>query len=111
MRSAVAGIPVRDLSRHRFRRRNGVPDDGAEQLLRHARLCFAPGLAIAVNTTLSAFAPKVAGRLFDQGVGYGVTFYFLAAWCFIGAVALIFMRNPGIAGLRAPVAAGGGVQR
>jgi MFS family permease len=25
------------------------------------------GLAIAINTTLSAIAPKVAGRLFDQG--------------------------------------------
>ncbi len=39
------------------------------------------GLAVAINTTLSAIAPKVAGRLFDQGVGYGATFHFLAAWC------------------------------
>jgi MFS family permease len=52
------------------------------------------GLAIAINTTLSAIAPKVAGRLFDQGVGYGATFYFLAAWCFCGAVALIFLKRP-----------------
>jgi MFS family permease len=52
------------------------------------------GLAIAINTTLSAIAPKVAGRLFDQGVGYGVTFYFLAAWCGVGAVVLFFMRRP-----------------
>jgi hypothetical protein len=52
------------------------------------------GLAIAVNTTLSAIAPKVAGRLFDQGVGYGVNFYFLAAWCFAGAAVLLFMRRP-----------------
>jgi MFS family permease len=51
-------------------------------------------LAIAINTTLSAIAPKVAGRLFDQGVGYGVNFYFLAAWCFAGAVVLLFMRRP-----------------
>jgi MFS family permease len=54
------------------------------------------GLAIAINTTLSAIAPKVAGRLFDQGVGYGVTFYFLAAWCFGGAVALIFVKRPSL---------------
>jgi MFS family permease len=54
------------------------------------------GLAIAINTTVSAIAPKVAGRLFDQGVGYGINFYFLAAWCFTGAVVLFFMRRPGI---------------
>jgi MFS family permease len=52
------------------------------------------GLAIAVNTTLSAIAPKVAGRLFDQGIGYGVNFYFLSAWCFAGALVLVFMRRP-----------------
>jgi MFS family permease len=54
------------------------------------------GLAIAINTTLSAIAPKVAGRLFDQGVGYAINFYFLAAWCFAGAVVLLFMRRPGV---------------
>ena len=52
------------------------------------------GLAIAINTTLSAIAPKVAGRLFDQGIGYAVNFYFLAAWCAVGAVVLFFMRRP-----------------
>jgi MFS family permease len=54
------------------------------------------GLAIAINTTLSAIAPKVAGRLFDQGVGYGVTFYFLSAWCFVAAVALFFAKRPSV---------------
>jgi len=54
------------------------------------------GLAIAINTTLSAIAPKVAGRLFDQGVGYGVNFYFLASWCFLGAIVLFSMRRPGV---------------
>jgi hypothetical protein len=43
---------------------------------------------------MSAIAPKVAGRLFDQGVGYATTFYVLAAWGFIGAVVLIFTRRP-----------------
>jgi MFS family permease len=52
------------------------------------------GLAIAINTTLSAIAPKVAGRLFDQGLGYGYTFYFLSAWCVVGAVALCVTRRP-----------------
>jgi MFS family permease len=54
------------------------------------------GLAIAINTTLSAIAPKVAGRLFDRGVGYAVNFYVLAAWCFAGAAVLLFMRRPGV---------------
>ncbi len=52
------------------------------------------GLAVAVNTTLSAIAPKVAGHLFDQGVGYGSTFHFLAAWGFVSAVVLLFTRRP-----------------
>jgi MFS family permease len=52
------------------------------------------GTAIAINTTLSAIAPKVAGRLFDQGLGYGTTFYFLAAWCFAGALLLYLIRRP-----------------
>ncbi len=46
-----------------------------------ALLC---GIAIAVNTTLSAIAPWVAGRLFDHGYGYQGICYFLAAWCFVG---------------------------
>ena len=54
------------------------------------------GLAVAINTTVSAIAPKVAGHLFDQGVGYGLTFYFLAAWGFISAVVLIFTRRPDV---------------
>jgi MFS family permease len=52
------------------------------------------GLAVAINTTVSAIAPKVAGHLFDQGVGYAATFYFLAAWGFISAVVLVFTRRP-----------------
>jgi MFS family permease len=60
------------------------------------------GLAIAINTTLSAIAPKVAGRLFDQGIGYGVNFYFLAAWCAVGSVVLFLMRRPAIVDSTAP---------
>ena len=63
------------------------------------------GLAIAINTTLSAIAPTAAGRLFDQGVGYGTAFYFLAAWCFVGAVVSSCLRRPDIARPHAPEAA------
>ncbi len=63
------------------------------------------GLAVAINTTVSAIAPKVAGHLFDQGVGYGATFYFLAAWGFVSAVVLIFTRRPVVTILAGPAAA------
>lgn len=52
------------------------------------------GLAVAVNTTLSAIVPKVAGHLYDQGIGYRGTFYFLAAWCIVGAAVLWFLKPP-----------------
>jgi MFS family permease len=58
------------------------------------------GLAVAINTTLSAIAPKVAGRLYDHGVGYGGTFYFLASWCFLGAIMLFLLRAPQPRGVR-----------
>jgi MFS family permease len=63
------------------------------------------GLAVAINTTMSAIAPKVAGHLFDQGVGYAATFHFLAAWGFISAVVLIFTRRPGAPATDGPVTA------
>ena len=52
------------------------------------------GIAIAINTTLSAIAPYVAGFLFDQGYGYAGICYFLAGWCFIGALVLFLIRKP-----------------
>jgi MFS family permease len=45
------------------------------------------GVAVALNTTLSAVAPKLGGYLYDQGAGYGGAFHVLAAWCVLGAVA------------------------
>ena len=56
-----------------------------------ALLC---GIAIAVNTTLSAIAPWAAGRLFEHGYGYQGICYFLAAWCFVGALVLFLIRRP-----------------
>lgn len=59
------------------------------------------GLAIAVSTTVSALTPKLAGRLFDLGLGYTLAFHALAAWCLTGAVALALMRRPVAAALGA----------
>lgn len=56
-----------------------------------ASLC---GIAIAVNTTLSAVAPWVAGRLFVSGYSYQGICYFLAGWCFLGALILFMIRKP-----------------
>lgn len=52
------------------------------------------GLAIALNTSLSAIAPIVAGRLYDQGFGYAGSFYATAAWCLAGGLVLLLMRRP-----------------
>jgi MFS family permease len=52
------------------------------------------GIAIAINTTLSAVAPYIAGFMFDHGYGYGGTCYFLAGWCFLGALVLFLIRRP-----------------
>jgi MFS family permease len=54
------------------------------------------GIAIAINTTLSALAPYIAGFLFDHGYGYGGTCYFLAGWCFVGALILFAIRKPAL---------------
>jgi MFS family permease len=54
------------------------------------------GLAIALNTSLSAIAPIVAGRLYDQGFGYAGSFYATAAWCLAGGLVLLLMRRPSL---------------
>jgi MFS family permease len=54
------------------------------------------GIAIAINTTLSALAPYIAGFLFDHGYGYAGTCFFLAGWCFLGALVLFVIRRPQI---------------
>jgi cyanate permease len=52
------------------------------------------GLAVAINTTLSAVTPYIAGWRHDAGYGYGGSFYFLALWCLIGGAMLIVLRMP-----------------
>ena len=52
------------------------------------------GLAVAINTTLSAIAPYIAGWLFDRGHGYGSSFYTLSVWCVAGGAVLFMLRVP-----------------
>jgi MFS family permease len=52
------------------------------------------GLAVAINTTVSALAPYVAGWRYDAGHGYGASFHFLAAWCLLGGLILLLLRMP-----------------
>jgi MFS family permease len=52
------------------------------------------GLAIAINTGISAIAPIVAGRMYDSGAGYAGAFYVIAAWCIAGAGLLAMLRRP-----------------
>lgn len=52
------------------------------------------GLAVAINTTLSALTPYIAGWRYDAGHGYAGSFYFLALWCLIGGAALMLLRMP-----------------
>jgi OFA family oxalate/formate antiporter-like MFS transporter len=52
------------------------------------------GLTIAINTTLGAVTPFIAGRLYDNGYGYGGVFYTLAGWCAAGAVVMFTIKPP-----------------
>lgn len=52
------------------------------------------GIAFALNTSISALVPKIAGRLYDAGYGYGGAFYSLAGMCFLGACLLVLIRRP-----------------
>ena len=67
------------------------------------------GIAIAINTTLSALAPFIAGFLFDHGYGYAGTCYFLAGWCFVGARGVVRAAPAGAQGRRHEGSHGGPV--
>ena len=62
------------------------------------------GLAVAINTTLSAVTPYIAGWRHDAGYGYGGSFYFLAFWCLIGGLMLMVLRMPSRRGTPTAVA-------
>ena len=63
------------------------------------------GLAIAIQTSVSAMAPYFAGLLYDRMHTYTPAFYCVAALCVAGAVTLLLIRPPH---LRAPATAGAG---
>lgn len=65
------------------------------------------GLALAINTTISALTPYIGGWLYDSGRGYGEAFYVLAAWCFVSALVLFVLRPPLRRALRVAAAAAG----
>ena len=52
------------------------------------------GIAVAVNTLSSVFAPYIAGRLYDSGHGYQGSFMTFSIWCLAGAIVLFAVRPP-----------------
>ena len=56
------------------------------------------GVALAFQTTISAIVPVVGGYYYDIDGSYALSFYWMAALSFAGAVILIFLRPPGKSG-------------
>ena len=52
------------------------------------------GVTIAVQTTVSAIAPSVAGYLFERYGTYGPTVYTIAVLCFMGSLVLLLAKPP-----------------
>jgi MFS family permease len=52
------------------------------------------GLALAVQTSVSAVMPFIGGYMYDTQGSYASTFYGLAILCFAGATLLLFVRPP-----------------
>ncbi|HLB83376.1 MAG TPA: hypothetical protein VJK00_01510, partial [Steroidobacteraceae bacterium] len=52
------------------------------------------GLAIAINTGICSLAPIIAGRMYDQGLGYSGAFYLIAGWSIAGGALLALMKRP-----------------
>jgi MFS family permease len=59
------------------------------------------GLAIAIQTTVSAMAPYLAGLLYDRIHTYTPAFYCVAAICLASAVILLLIRPPRLKALEA----------
>ncbi|MFO1409159.1 MAG: hypothetical protein U1F06_02095 [Steroidobacteraceae bacterium] len=68
-------------------------DDRARQLLRRAGLRDL-GVAIALNTTLSATTPFIAGWLYDRGFGYASSSTPPPPRCFLAVASAPAMRRP-----------------
>lgn len=52
------------------------------------------GVALAFQTTISAIVPVVGGYYYDINGNYALSFYWMAALSFAGAIILIFLRPP-----------------
>ena len=52
------------------------------------------GVALAVQTTISAIVPVVGGHYYDVTGSYAMTFYLMAALSLAGAIMLILIRPP-----------------
>ena len=52
------------------------------------------GLAMAIQTSISAVVPLIGGYMYDTQGSYASTFYALAIICFAGATLLLFVRPP-----------------
>ena len=66
------------------------------------------GLSIAINTGICSLAPIIAGRMYDQGLGYTAAFCVIAAWCIAGGVMLALMKRPQRAAAMSPATMPGG---
>lgn len=60
------------------------------------------GIALAFQTTISAIVPVVGGYYYDINGNYALSFYWMAALSFAGAVILLLIRPP----RKSPTAAG-----
>ena len=52
------------------------------------------GVALAIQTTVSAIVPVLGGYYYDTHGSYAPSFYSMAVLCFCGALLLIFVRPP-----------------
>jgi len=52
------------------------------------------GLAMAIQTTISALVPFIGGYMYDTEGSYASTFYAMAILCFAGALLLVFVSPP-----------------
>ena len=52
------------------------------------------GIAMAVQTTISAIVPLMAGYMYDTYGSYVWSFYGTSFWCFIGAILIACARPP-----------------
>ena len=52
------------------------------------------GVALAFQTTISAIVPVVGGYYYDINGNYALSFYWMAALSFAGAIILVFLRPP-----------------